>query len=245
MDIKERNDINAKRHPWEISRLLAVQKIISEHSFEGMKVLDLGCGDGFVARGLFKFLKEKQVTAVDINLTNEIIQELNRMSEGIIYLKTLPEEGIFDIILLLDVIEHIEDDKEFLVNLVNRYISYGGKVLITVPAFQSLYSCHDTFLGHCQRYTLGGLKSVVEASGLKIISSGYLFLSLLIPKFILYRIFHLNNGSDGVGSWSKGKYVTYLIEKFLNIDNFLLMSAGRLKIKLPGLTVWVLCEKPR
>jgi SAM-dependent methyltransferase len=243
MDIKELNHIHGKRHPWETSRLKALSKILRTNLVEGIRVLDVGCGDGFISKGLFNLLKDKMVTAVDINLSDELIKEIEKLSDGMNYVKVLPENGCFDLVLLLDVIEHVEDDRSFLAHLVDRYLSKSGKVMITVPAFQSLFSCHDTFLGHHKRYMIKGLESVVNISGLKVISSGYLFLSLLLPKFVFYKILNSKDGSDGVGQWNMGRVVTAFIEKVLNIDNNLLIIASHLGIKIPGLTAWVLCEK--
>jgi SAM-dependent methyltransferase len=243
MDLKELYNIQAKRHPWETARLKAIQRILSPHLFEGIKVLDVGCGDGYISRGLFYHLKSKEITAVDICFSDERMLELSNLSCGIKYQKEMPVEGVYDLILLLDVIEHVEHDQSFLTNLVDRYISRKGKVMITVPAFQSIYGRHDAFLGHLRRYHLKELEEMITACGLNVLSSGCLFFSLLLPKLILYKILNTGKGTEGVGNWSRGEGVTNFIERILNIDNSLLISAGSLGIKIPGLTGWVLCEK--
>lgn len=243
MDLKELHTTKVARHPWETTRLKAIGWILEPYLVSGIKILDVGCGDAFVSRELFKHLEEKEITAVDVNFTDGTIQELESISDGIRFIKTLPEQREFDLVLLLDVIEHLENDKGMLSNLTSGYLSQGGKVLITVPAFQMLFSCHDEFIGHHRRYTLAELHAVSIASGLTVISSGYLFMSLLIPKYILYKILKPNNGSDGVGRWGKGKAVTRFIENIINIENYLLILASRYKLTLPGLTGWVLCEK--
>jgi hypothetical protein len=243
MDLKELNNIQSDRHPWETSRLNAIQRLLFPHIFEGIKVLDIGCGDGFISRNLFSHLQRKEVTAVDIHLSDERIQELSNLSCGIKYQREMPEAGMFNLILLLDVIEHVEDDHNFLANLVGRYISRKSKVLITVPAFQSLYGCHDVFLGHYRRYHLKTLIQLTTACGLCVLSSGYLFFTLLLPRLILYNLFNTDRTPEGVGNWRRGDGVTHLIETILNIDNKLLMTAVRFGIKFPGLTGWVLCEK--
>jgi trans-aconitate methyltransferase len=203
----------------------------------------VGCGDGFVSMGLFNHLNDKKITAVDINLTDDKIIELNKLSIGINYLKELPTEGAYDIILLLDVLEHLEDDQRFLANLVDRYTAKGGIVMITVPAFQYIFSCHDVFLGHYRRYRLKEIENIAMASGLNVISSGYLFLSLLLPKLVYYKLLNSKKGSDGIGQWRRGRTISYLIESILNIDNNILMLAARYGVKIPGLTGWILCKK--
>lgn len=243
MDLKELYNIQAKRHPWETARLKAVRRILSAYLFEGIKVLDLGCGDGYISRSLFSHLRNKEITAVDIHFSDERMVELNNLSCGIKYQKEMPAEGVYGLILLLDVIEHVEHDRSFLANLVGRYISMKGKVIITVPAFQSIYGRHDAFLGHHRRYNLKELEEIITACGLDVLSSGYLFFSLLLPKLVLYKFLKTGKCTEGVGNWSRGEGVTNFIESILNIDNSFLISAASLGIKIPGLTGWALCEK--
>jgi hypothetical protein len=243
MDLKELYNLQAKRHPWETARLKAIQRILSCHLFEGIKVLDVGCGDGFMSRSLFHHLQSKRVTAVDMYFSDERMLEISDLSCGIKYQKEMPVAGVYDLILLLDVIEHVEHDQSFLTHLVGKYIPKKGKVMITVPAFQSIYSRHDAFLGHYRRYHLKQLEEMITACRLDVISSGYLFFSLLLPKLVLYKLVKTGKGIEGVGNWNRGEGVTNFIERILNIDNSLLISAGRLGIKIPGLTGWVLCEK--
>jgi SAM-dependent methyltransferase len=243
MDLKELDSIQVKRHPWETSRLKAIQRILRPHLFEGIKVLDVGCGDGYISRNLFYRLKSKGITAVDINFSDERMLEINDLSCGIKYQREMPVEGVYDLILLLDVIEHVEHDQSFLTHLVGKYSPPQGKIMISVPAFQSIYGRHDVFLGHYRRYHLKELEEMITACGLNVISSGFLFFSLLFPKLVLYKLLKTGKGAEGVGNWSSGEGVTKLIERVLNIDNSLLISAGSLGIKIPGLTGWVVCEK--
>lgn len=243
MDLKEIKTIHINRHPWETARLKALRKIMSPQIFEGIKILDVGCGDGFISKGLFSHIRHAEITAVDIHLSDEMILEHKTLSNGIKYQREIPEEEIYDLILLLDVIEHVENDQGFLSAIVDKHILPNGKVMITAPAFQSIYGRHDTILGHYRRYNLNELKGLTAACGLNVLSSGYLFSSLLIPKYMLYKLLNTGKGSEGVGNWRRGKVVTNIIEKILNIDNSLLISVCRLGIKIPGLTGWVLCEK--
>ena len=113
-----------------------------------------------------------------------------------------------------------------------------------MPAFQSLFSGQDTFLGHHRRYSLHSLETVIGECGLKVIHSGYLFLSLLLPKLIIYKMLNSDNGVDGVVNWKHGKMLTMFIERVLKIENCLLITFSKLGIRLPGLTVCALCEKP-
>jgi SAM-dependent methyltransferase len=243
MDLKELTSIHTRRHPWETARLKALQNILAPELFEGINALDIGCGDGYISRSLFEHLRLKDVTAVDINLSDEMMLELATLTQGIRYQREMPLAKGHDLVLLLDVIEHVESDRKFLADIVERYIAGNGRILITVPAFQSIYGRHDAFLGHYRRYNLEELEGLTSACGLKLLSSGYLFFTLLLPKLILYKLLKLGNDSDGVGNWSRGKSFTRFIEILLNIDNSLLIAVSRLGIRIPGLTGWMLCEK--
>jgi len=243
MDLKEFDKTKANRHPWETARLKALSAILRPHLFNGVKILDVGCGDGFISMGLFGHLQIKKITAVDINLSDKQMLEFNNSSDQIEYTRKLPDSGSFDLVLLLDVLEHVKDDANFLSDIVKRYISKGDKVLLTVPAFQSIYGYHDVNLGHYRRYNLRELESLAISGGIKILSSGYLFASLLLPKYFLCKLFNVGKVSEGVGQWNGGRYLTYVLNCLLNIDNSLLLFLSRFGIKLPGLTGWVLCEK--
>jgi SAM-dependent methyltransferase len=243
MDLKELNNMSSRRHPWETARLKALQNILAPELFEGMNALDVGCGDGYISRSLFEHIRMKAVTAVDINLTDEMILKLATLTQGIRYQREMPAEMRHDLVLLLDVLEHVESDKGFLADIVDLYMAEKSRILITVPAFQLIYGRHDEFLGHYRRYNLKELEGLVSACGLKILSSGYLFITLLLPKLVFYKLLKLVNNPDGVGNWNRGQVFTRFIEILLNIDNSLLLAANRLGIRIPGLTGWVLCEK--
>jgi len=243
MDLKEFNTTCAMRHPWETARLKALATILRPHLFNEIKVLDVGCGDGFISRGLFSSLQTKNITAVDINLSDSQLSEFNLESSEIKYSRDLPDNGTFDLVLLLDVVEHIDDDVSFLADIVRRYLSKGGKMLLTVPAFQSIYGQHDINLGHYRRYSLQELENLAESAGLVIISSGYLFASLLLPKYLLCSLLKIDRYTEGVGRWTGGRFLTSMLESLLNLDNRLLLFLSRFGMKIPGLTGWILCEK--
>ncbi|WP_263630532.1 class I SAM-dependent methyltransferase [Geomonas agri] len=218
-------------------------EILSDFLTPGMRVLDIGCGDGFIAESLGKEIPGLKITAVDTNLSDQQIAEFSATKGGIDFRKELPDESSFDLVLLLDVMEHVQTDHSFLAGIVERHVAGKGLVLITVPAFQAIFSGHDYFLGHYRRYSLPQLLRVVEEAGLTSRRCGYLFFSLLLPKLVLFKVLKSADSSEGVGHWRKGPLLTSLIHLALKLDNKILLAAGRLGIKIPGLTGWVLCDK--
>lgn len=220
-----------------------MQDILSDFLTPGMRILDIGCGDGFVAETLFTEIPGLKITAVDTNLSDRQLREFTAAKAGISFRKELPDEGGFDVVLLLDVMEHVEEDISFLKGIVDRHLAASGLVMITVPAFQAIFSGHDVFLGHYRRYSMTQLLRVVEAAGLKPRRCGYLFFSLLLPKLVLFKLMKPADSCQGVGHWRRGALITSLVHLALKLDNKILLAAGRLGVTLPGLTGWVLCEK--
>ncbi len=252
MDLLELSD-SKTRHPWETSRLKALKGILSDtlDNANDMDVLDLGCGDGYASREVFRGRKVKTLTALDINLTESQMARFGAESEGVTYINSYDHlvGRRFGLILALDIVEHQENDDEFLRGVVDMYLADGGGILFTAPAFQLLFGPHDRFLKHFRRYTLGELEALARHNRLDVLSSGYLFFSLLIPRFVknaVHRIIGSTGFSaKGVEGWREGRVLTGTIDLLLRMDNAILMAFNRLGIKLPGLTAWALCEKRR
>lgn len=247
MDLVEIKNLNKNRHPWEVSRLKALRFLLKEVIRSGSKILDIGCGDGFVCRELFKGTGVKNITGVDINLTASQIDEFTRIGEGITYLNKYEsvKNERYDLILLLDVIEHVKNDKEFLDEIIDNNLAEDGYLLITAPAFHALFCSHDKFLGHYRRYSLKELTSLSDSIGLRVDSSGYLFTILLLPRFfsVCLERFSFEKEFKGVGSWNHGIIITKIIELLLLADTRVSYYLNKFGIKLPGLTGWVLCKK--
>lgn len=97
----------------------------------------------------------------------------------------LAQHGPFSVIAALDLLEHIQDDREA-VNLMREALVPGGLVVIFVPAYPRLYSYHDRALGHHRRYTAGALKALLEGNGFEVKLLTHFNLALL-PAAILVR----------------------------------------------------------
>ena len=95
--------------------------------------------------------------------------------------ESLPAAGLFD------VVEHIENDSEFL-GLIYDYLQPNGVVYVTVPAFHFLWSSNDVSAGHFRRYTTHSLTSVLTRCGFNVSYCSYLFSFLVPPIFLLRSI---------------------------------------------------------
>ena len=80
----------------------------------------------------------------------------------------------YDLVLMLDVLEHIEDDTAALGRL-QHLLKPGGRAILTVPALQTLWSVHDVINRHYRRYDKTGLQRLIEASGFAVRTLQYFF----------------------------------------------------------------------
>jgi SAM-dependent methyltransferase len=234
------------RHPWETARAVAIERILRGASTQPHAVLDYGCGDGFTGEHVRSALGAARLVSFDIHLTDE--QCKAHSSEQISYTNSWQqvEGGPFDLCLLCDVIEHVEDDRALLEQVRER-LSTAGQVLITVPAFQALFTSHDRALRHFRRYALSQLERVIESAGFELNASGYLFGSLLAGRGMAKLAETLKpkpEGDDfGIGGWNGSPALTRTVETVLNLDNSVLLGLAARGIKLPGLSAWALCKK--
>ena len=91
----------------------------------------------------------------------------------------------FDVVAAFDVVEHCEDDA-LAVSELARVLAPGGRMLLSVPAYQWAWSDHDVRAGHHRRYTRPGLERVVEGAGLRVARSTYAF-GAVFPLFVAER----------------------------------------------------------
>ncbi|MDH5509423.1 MAG: class I SAM-dependent methyltransferase [Nitrospinota bacterium] len=252
MDLVEQKIFTGLRHPWETSRVEAVKALTRNILPQGRpaRVLDLGCGDGYVAEQVFGGSPEVTAALVDVYFTDDAVADMESHGGRFTFHCSLEEVGEekFHTIMMLDVLEHEENDLALLRRVTDR-LADNGAILLTVPAFQSLFSRHDEFLRHFRRYSLGQLTSVAKDAGLVPEVSGYLYTSLLLPRLLAVALQRMGiTGSletKGVGGWNCGPLVTGLISGYLALENSILIALARMGIRPPGLTAWTLCRKQR
>jgi len=184
-------------HWWFLGRRAVLSRIIKALSLPPeARILEIGSGMGGNLRMLQDF---GEVTAVE---ADESARRWSQQRMGLRILPgVLPEQlpdvrEKFDLICLLDVLEHIRDDTAALAALP-PLLADNGRVLVTVPAYQWLWSAHDEKLHHFRRYTAVGLESVARRSGYVIERIGY-FNTLLFPVAAATRLFARLSGTKTV-----------------------------------------------
>lgn len=241
MDIREKTE-NSKRHPWELARYEIIKKTITSFQQKSVfNLLDLGCGDQFVLNNLATDFPNARHVGLDIALTDADIENLDLISPDIkVYNHYHADikKCEFDIVLLLDVIEHIEDVNSFFNNVKNELKVSNAYIVITVPAFNSLFSEHDHFLGHYRRYSKKSLQLELRNVGLKEIKTHYFFFSLFIARFFEKLLSKFKKKeSKGVGQWNGSNFITALAKGILGMDYMIGNACLKIGIKLPGLSL--------
>lgn len=148
-----------------------------------LKLLDIGCGTGAILAEASRYFE-----AYGMDSSAQAIALCTKRGVTNLYVGTLreyPASGKFDVITLLDVIEHIDDDLDVLRQVYAR-LNEGGHVLITVPAYQWLWSAHDEVNHHKRRYTRSRLGVVVNKAGFHVEHLSY-FNMMLFPLAAIRR----------------------------------------------------------
>lgn len=252
MDLREtpqaRSDL--VRHPWEEARCAFFRGVLRTAGLcaGARSVLDVGAGDGWFADQLLADLgPDAQVTCWDTGYSEDALSALaDSLPSRAIFTRVRPDRR-FDLLLLLDVLEHVQDDRGFLAELLATNLEPGGHVLVSVPAWQWLYSEHDARLLHHRRYSPGAIRDVLRGAGLELMLSGGLFHSLLVPRAAQKLLERRRQGAVESGrppplAWRHGAVLARLVHAALSLDNHLSLRLAQGGFSLPGLSYFALCR---
>jgi len=176
---------------WNISKREMVLSLVHDMSLKenqkGMGVgVDIGCGGGYTAK-----VFESNCRMVGVDVSGAALQfcqgrGLRRLCQVDMTAFSLPfKSDSFDLVLALDVIEHVDDDIHALTEC-RRILKAGGLLIVTVPAFMVLWSPWDEALGHRRRYTASGLAKASQQAGLSVKKLTYMFF-FVFPIAVLVR----------------------------------------------------------
>jgi SAM-dependent methyltransferase len=158
-------------------------------------------------------------------------------------IEKLPENEL-DCIFMMDVLEHIGDDDLFFSKAIKK-LKPNSTLIITVPAFQSLYSEHDVSVMHHRRYEIKQLMKLLKHEDLKIEKCHFIYTSLFLAQLLL-KLFE--NSKVKVNATSRWKYpqnsiITKTFRTILNIDFYVNKILNKFFIRLPGLSLLAICRK--
>lgn len=183
-----------EHHWWYRGRRLIVRSELDHlHLREGVRILDAGCGSG---RTLEDLVNYGSVSGLELDPDAAAFAASRGCGEVKVgRLEELPwEDGSFDLITCLDVIEHTPDDRRALAEL-RRVTSAGGTLLLTVPAYQALWSLHDAANHHYRRYSRSGLRVAALEAGWRLVRMTS-FNSLLLPVAAAVRLLQRRRKPD-------------------------------------------------
>jgi 2-polyprenyl-3-methyl-5-hydroxy-6-metoxy-1,4-benzoquinol methylase len=145
------------------------------------RILDVGCGAGlfFDALDTYGHVDGIESDAIAVEQSGRWRHRIH-LGE----FATFQATAAYDLILLLDVLEHLQRPDVLLGQCVGR-LAPGGAMIVTVPAFDWLWTAHDDLNHHVKRYTAAEMARLVRASGLTVVETGYLFQSLVLPKLLV------------------------------------------------------------
>jgi SAM-dependent methyltransferase len=227
------------RHWWYRGRRSVLARVIDDLRLPARaRILDAGCGSG---RNMVEFAKHGTVTGIELSGTSVSLareRAAGEVVEGSV-LEMPFQADAFDLAASLDVIEHLEDDLQALREL-RRVVAPGGSLLVTVPAYQWLWSGHDEINHHHRRYTRRSLQQVAERAGWRQERTTY-FNSLLLPVAILLRVLDRINTKTTESSldlWVPPEPLNWMLERPLAIEAALIRHGGRIPAGLSLLAVF-------
>jgi len=171
MDVKEIDILgdHIADHWYYRHKAQVLERCLGPRGYRSM--LDIGAGSGFFTRHLMTSGLIERGVCVDTGYAEDADETVNAKPLGF---RTQITDSDADLVLLMDVLEHVDDDAALLSAYVDQ-VPNGADFIISVPAFSFLWSGHDVFLEHRRRYTLAELEAVVIAAGLEVEDGFYAF----------------------------------------------------------------------
>lgn len=184
MDLKELRgwEGDVGRHWYYAAKAAALDRLLAPVRFR--TIADIGAGSGFFSRHLLEERPDaREATCVDINYESDRDEWL--ADKRVAYRRDAKGVGA-DLYLLMDVLEHVQDDVGLLSSVV-QCAPATAQFVVTVPAFSFLWSGHDEYLGHYRRYTLAQITDVARQAGL-IVEKGCYFFGTIFPAVAVVRM---------------------------------------------------------
>jgi SAM-dependent methyltransferase len=227
------------RHWWYRGRRKVLERVVEDLRLPARaRILDAGCGSG---RNMVELARHGTVTGIELADASVALARERGVGEVVAgsVLQMPFEADSFELAASLDVIEHLEDDLTALREL-RRVVTPGGSLLVTVPAYQWLWSGHDEINHHFRRYTRRSLQRAGEEAGWQQVRTTY-FNSLLLPAAIMLRVldrFSRKTTESSLDLWVPPQPLNWLLERPLQLEAALIARGGRIPAGLSLLAVF-------
>ena len=220
-------------HFWFRARNELIVYMLCRFFPHARKMLEIGCGTGFVLRGITRARPDLRASGSEIFLEGLgfAAQRLPGADLFQMDARRIPYESEFDLIGAFDVVEHIEEDEQVL-REIHRALKPAGGAIFTVPQHPCLWSSRDESACHVRRYRRGELDDKLRANGFTIVFSSS-FVSLLLPLLAISR---LRKGgptaaSAGLdGEFAPGAFVNSALYHVLRLESLLIRGGLRFPI---------------
>ncbi len=154
---------------WHVGKRELVRTYLMQlHKNKRRRYLDAGCGTGAMMLEMLPYFR----SVYGLDMSTEALnfcrkRKLTKVTQADLETKLPYPANYFDAITALDIVEHIKRDSFFITELY-RLLQPGGKLIVTVPAYRSLWTYWDVKLGHKRRYRLEQIQSLLTAAGFNI-----------------------------------------------------------------------------
>ncbi len=236
MDYKDYQDGASQQHFWFKAKNKLVAHLLSQTITNNKShILDIGAGTGDDLDVLNKFgfihVIDINQKALDLIPTSLAIEKKCCSASELSY-----EDNSFDAIVAFDVLEHIPNDQKA-VNEIMRVLKPGGFFIFTVPAYQWLFSAHDSYLHHVRRYNKNDIQELLQKFT-KITLGSWLF--FLFPLAAISRLLSKNKPHNEHEK-TPNKFINSLMYGILQGELWLIKKG----LKFPwGLTIYGIYQKP-
>jgi SAM-dependent methyltransferase len=182
---KQYADLYARHWWWRAREGCVLRRVAKIAAGRRLRILDVGCGDGVIWPKLAAF---GDVEGIEPDGALIAPGSPHRSRIEIAPFPGRARSERYDLVLMLDVLEHIEDDRGALAR-VYELLAPGGRVLLTVPAHRFLWSEFDVMNHHCRRYSKKPLVRLIGDAGLAVVSARYYYFWIVLPLLVRRVLF--------------------------------------------------------
>ena len=203
-----------------------------------LRILDIGCGTGAMSRKLAPWGSVVSADFSPLALSYSRRRNLNLLCASDAMRLPFRDES-FDLVVAMDILEHVSDDSAAL-SEIYRVLKPGGRIIATVPAYQSLWSGHDVALMHFRRYVAREVGERFAAAHLRTQKLSYAMTFLYPAVWLIRRLFWRRTKNPSASIVSVPGWVNSLLVRILSAENALVR-----RVRLPfGVSVFGMAQRP-